>query len=86
MSHTQSTATECYALGPIVILDKFWEDYRKQLLNIIFFHSSKNIYPPRPAIGDKVAETATGPKQNQMVAIKQPPTSPKYSPKLVKSR
>lgn len=36
-------------------------------------------------IGDKVAEIATGPKQNQMVAIKPPPTPSKYSPKSVKS-
>lgn len=41
--------------------------------------------PPSCPIGDKVAETATGPKQSQMVAIKLPPTLPKYSPKPVKS-
>lgn len=36
-------------------------------------------------IGDKVTETATGSKQGQIVAIKLPPTSPKYSLKPVKS-
>lgn len=53
------------------------------LPNAIFSHYGNSIPPPHT--GDKVAETATGPKQSQMVAIKLPPTSPKYSPKPVKS-
>lgn len=46
------------------------------------FSSTVEAFSP---IGDKVAEAATGPKQSQRVAIKLPPTSPKYSSKPVRS-
>lgn len=56
----------------MTILDDFWDEYREMLPNAIFSHYGNSIPPP---IGDKVAETSP----------KVPPTSPKYSPKPVKS-
>lgn len=72
----------------MTILDDFWDEYREMLPNATFSLYGNGILTPPPPyrpIGDKVAETATGPKQSQMVAIKLPSTSPKYSPKPVKS-
>lgn len=57
----------------MTILDDFWDEYRKMLLIVIFFHYGN--------AGDKVAAIATGPKQNQLVVIKLPPTPAKCSAK-----
>lgn len=83
MFQSQSTSTECFALQNMTILNDFWGEYRKMLPNVIFFHYGNSIF--FFSIGDKVTETAIGSKQGQIVAIKLPPTSPKYSPKPVKS-